>query len=84
MTPLVENLAAGTGSSYGISAAITSWTSEVCAYIMIASSVISHGDIHQLNIMRMTPSRRISLKWVYLSPLSPPTVTHVRTGRVEG
>ncbi|OSX67641.1 hypothetical protein POSPLADRAFT_1127431 [Postia placenta MAD-698-R-SB12] len=30
--PYGENLAAGTGSSYGISAAITSWTSEVSQY----------------------------------------------------
>ena len=30
---LAENLAAGTGSSYGIAAAIKSWTDEVCTYL---------------------------------------------------
>lgn len=35
MTPfsLSENLAAGTGPSYGISAAVKSWTDEVGEYI---------------------------------------------------
>ena len=31
---LVENLAAGTGSSYGITEAVKSWTDEVCKCII--------------------------------------------------
>ena len=32
--PFGENLAAGTGSSYGIASAVKSWTHEVCELVL--------------------------------------------------
>ena len=39
----LENLAAGTGSSYGIQAAVKSWTDEVCEYRVLTVRSVGGG-----------------------------------------
>ena len=61
-----ENLAAGTGSAYGITSAVTSWTNEVCGfYQFICAFVIPHmlSPRIQLNTTPAIPLLLILRKW---------------------